>query len=129
MGVTSAGIAESMGLIGNTGSPTAFTYLALGDTATAFAVTQTALANEITGSGLARASATVSRTTTTYTDDTLHLSKKWDVTGTETVREVGVFNAASAGDMLARKVTKQAYSLANLDDFTHTYDIIGAYQG
>ena len=114
------------GLTGNTGSPSAFTYLALGDTATAFAVTQTALANEITANGLARASATVSRTTTTYTNDTLRLTHDWDVTGTQMVREAGIFNAASNGDMLARRVTAQAYSLVNGDDFTYTYDIIFA---
>jgi len=103
--------------------------LAVGETATAFAITQTALAAEITGNGLARAAATVSTTTTTYTNDTLRLTETWSVSGTETVREVGIFNGSSGGDMLGRKVTAQEYSLASGDEFTYTYDIIFAYQG
>jgi len=126
MGVTSAGKAELAGLAGNTGSCTAFTYLELGDGSTAFAVGQTALVSAITGNGLARAAATVSRTTTNVTNDTLRLTKTWTATGSETIREAGVFNASSSGDMLARTVLDTARALSNGSSYTYTYDTIFA---
>jgi len=101
---TNAGFAAVAGLVGNTGSVNPFTYLALGTGSTAAAPTQTALVAEITDTGLARASATVSRVTTTVANDTLQLLKEWTATGVKILREIGGFNAAAAGDMLARKV-------------------------
>ena len=126
MGVTNAGKAECAQLLGNTGSPTAFTYLAVGTTATAFAATQTALLAETTTAGLARAAATVSTTTTTVTNDTLQLAKTWSVSGSVTIAECGVFNAAAAGDMLARYVLSPTRSVASGDGFTLTYKVIVA---
>jgi len=123
MGITNAGLAEAAGLLGDTGSPSAFTYLALGSGDTAFAATQTALVSEITDTGLERASATVSRTTTTVTNDTLKLTHQWTATGDVTVKEAGVFNAASSGDMLARKVLDSSVTLANTDTYTWTHNI------
>jgi len=121
MGITNAGLAEAAGLLGNTGSPTAFTYLANGSGDTAFAATQTALVTENTANGSARASATVSRTTTTATNDTLSLVKQWTASGAITIKEAGVFNASSAGDMLARKVLDSTVTLANTDTWTWTH--------
>ena len=126
MWISSAGKAQLAGLAGNTGSPTAFTYLELGDSNTAFAVGQTALQSAITGNGLARAAATVSRTTTTVTNDTLSLAKTWTASGSETVREAGVFNASSTGVMLARKVLDTARALSSGSSYTYTYTIIFA---
>ena len=126
MGLQNLGLAAMAGLTGNTGSITAFTYLELGTDATAFAATQTALVSAITTSGLARAAATVSRTTTTVTNDTLRLLKLWTASGTQTVREAGIFNAAASGTMLARKVLGTARSLVSGDTFSYTYDIIFA---
>jgi len=126
MGITAAGKAEVAGLMGNTGSPSAFTYLANGSGTTAFAKTQTALVTENTANGSARASATVSRTTTTDTNDTLSLVKQWTATGAITINEVGVFNAASAGDMLARKVLDSTVTLADTDTWTWTHLIVVA---
>jgi len=121
MGITSAGKAECAGLLGNTGSCTAFTYLANGSGSTAFIKTQTALVTENTANGSARAAATVSRTTTTDTNDTLSLVKQWTATGAITIKEVGVFNASSAGDMLARKVLDATVTLASTDTWTWTH--------
>lgn len=101
---TNAGFAEVAGLVGNTGSPTAFTYLALGTGSTAAAPAQTTLVAEITDTGLARHVATVSRVTTTVANDTLQLLYEWTATGVKILREIGAFNAGAAGDMLARKV-------------------------
>jgi len=126
MGVTNSGLAEMANLFGGVSSPTKFTYLAVGSTATAFVATQTTLVAEITGNGLARAAATVSRTTTTATNDTTRLTKQWTASGTETVREAGVFNASSGGTMAARKVLDSAQALVSGNTFTWTHDIIFA---
>jgi len=121
IGITAVGKKECAQLLGNTGSPTAFTYLANGSGATAFAKTQTALVTENTANGSARAAATVSTTTTTDTDDTLSLVKQWTASGAVTIREAGVFNASSAGDMLARKVLAATVTLADTDTWTWTH--------
>lgn len=120
--ITNASLAVMSGLVGNTGSQTAFTYLAVGTSSTAVAASQTALQAEITDSGLARAAATVSRTTTTQTNDTLQLTYTWSVTGSKTIEEIGVFNAASSGTMLARGLTTSK-SVVNGDQFVGTYQI------
>jgi hypothetical protein len=118
MGVTNSGKAEIAGLGGNTGSPTAFTYLAYGTGSTAFAATQTALVTQSQ-----RAAATVSRTTTTVTNDTLQLTYSFSITTTETITEVGIFNAASSGTMLARTVLGTSRSVVNGDTYSLTYKV------
>ena len=123
--ITNAGKAEVAGLVGNSGSPTAFTYLAVGTDNTAPAATQTALQAEITDSGLERASATVSLETTTVTDDTLQLQKVWTATGSKTVEEIGIFNDASAGTMLGRALTTSK-AVTSGETLTGTYQVIFA---
>lgn len=115
-------LAVFSGLAGNTGSQTAFTYLALGTSNTAVAASQTALVAEITDTGLQRASATVSRVTTTQTNDTLQLQKVFTATGSKTVEEVGYFNAASTGVMGGRALTGTK-SVVNGETLTATYQI------
>lgn len=122
--IVNAGLAEIAGLIGNTGTPTAFTYLAVGSGSTAAAATDTALETELTDGGLERASATVTRATTTATNDTLQLVKAFTVTDTKTVREVGVFNASENGDMMSRSVLTADKNLESGDTFTLTYKLI-----
>ena len=121
--ITNAGKAEAANLLGNVSTPTAFTYLALGTSNTAESASHTALQAEITDTGLARAAATVSRVTTNQTNDTLQLAKTWTATGAKTVEEIGVFNAASAGTMLGRKLTTSK-ALANGETLAATYQII-----
>ncbi|NMW21690.1 hypothetical protein CV133_gene39 [Chlorobiaceae phage CV-1-33] len=99
--ITSAGKGAIAGLVGNTGSVTAFTYLAVGTSATTPVVGDTALGGEISTNSLARAGGTVSRTTTTYTNDTLKIAYTWTASGASTVQEAGIFNASSAGTMLS----------------------------
>lgn len=119
MGVTQAGLVEISGLAGNTGSKTAFTALAYGTGTTAFANSQTALVTEV-----ARSAATVSQTTTTYTNDTLQLSYSFTVGGTYDVIEYGVFNnASSGGTMLARTKQDSAKSCTSGDTLTVTYKV------
>jgi hypothetical protein len=123
--ITNAALAALSGLVGNTGSQVAFTYLAVGTDNTAAAATQTALIAEITDSGLERAAATVSRVTTTQTNDTLQLLKAWTASGSKTVEEVGAFNDASAGVMLGRKVTGSK-ALTSGETLTVTYKFVFA---
>lgn len=120
--ITNTGLAAMAGLVGNTGAVNAFTFLALGSDATAAAAAQTALLAEISADGWERAAATVSRVTTTVTNDTLQLVNVFSFTGTQTVREVGVFNAGSAGVMLARQVPTEK-AMTDGDTLTITYQI------
>ena len=122
--IVNTGLAEIAGLVGNTGSPTAFTYLAVGSASTAANATDTTLETELTDGGLERASAAVTRQTTNAANDTLQLVKTFTVTGTKTVREVGVFNDASVGTMLSRSVLTSDKNLEAGDTFTLTYQLI-----
>ncbi|MEI8032788.1 MAG: hypothetical protein WCH05_05550 [Chlorobiaceae bacterium] len=118
--ITSAGKAAIAGLVGNTGAVTAFTYLAVGIGTTAAAIGDTALQSEITDTGLARAAATVSRQTTTVTNDTLQLTYTWTATGAKAVTELGALNAASSGVLLGRQVFS-AINTSNGFGLTLTY--------
>jgi hypothetical protein len=120
--ITNAGLAEVAGLVGATGSPTEFTYLAVGTSSTAPTAADTALGAEITDTGLARKAATVARTTTTVTNDTLRLTTSWTASGSKTVEEIGIFNAASSGDMLAHALTSSR-ALVNGSLLSVTYDV------
>ena len=102
--VTSAGKAAIAGLVGNTGSVNAFTYLAVGTGTTAAAIGDTTLQSETTTNGLGRGAATVTRTTTTVTNDTLTLTKVWNATGAVAVTEIGAFNASSNGTLLGHQI-------------------------
>lgn len=121
--ITNAWLAVMSGLVGNTGSQVAFTYLAIGSDNTAASASQTALVSEITTNGWARAAATVSRVTTTQTNDTLQLLKQWSISGALTVEEAGVFNDATTWVMLARQLTGTKV-LGNGDTYQITYKII-----
>lgn len=96
--VTDAGLDQIATLIGAD-----FTYIATGSGSTAEATTDTALVTENTTNGAARASATVTTPPTESTGVT-KLVKTFDITGAVTIREIGVFNAASSGDLLLRRV-------------------------
>jgi len=121
--IMNVGLNEITGLMGNIGSKTAFSYIAVGTGDTTEAKTQTALVTEVTDSGLARASVTPTQETTTVTNDTLQFYKEWTATATKTIEEVGIFNAASAGTMLGRKLTGSK-ALTSGDVLKGTYQII-----
>lgn len=124
--ITNAALAAISGLVGNTGSQTAFTYLELGTGATAPAASQTTLVTPITDSGMARAAATVSRSTTTQTNDTLSLAYSWTASGSKTITEAGIFNAASSGVMLARALTTSYAAVSgNVVTLTYTVKFVG----
>lgn len=119
--ITNAGLAQ-LALLAGDATAVPFTYLALGTSSTAVAATDTALGAEITDTGLARAAATISRTTTTLTNDTLRATYTWTATGVKTIEEAGLFNASSAGTMLGHKLTGTS-TTANGDEVELTYDI------
>ena len=97
---TNAGFVELAKHATGTGSPVAWTYMALG-TGTGQTASDTTLDNENTASnGLQRASATASTVTTTVTNDTAQWVKTFTSTATVTITEAGIFNASSGGDML-----------------------------
>ena len=100
-------------------------YLALGTGTTAFAITQTALAAEITGDGLERAQdATPAHSTTTVTNDSGYLTYTWTATGAQTVKEAASFNAAAAGSMGHREVLDTARALTTGSTYTYTVTFV-----
>ncbi|HEY0141287.1 MAG TPA: hypothetical protein VGF48_10345 [Thermoanaerobaculia bacterium] len=118
--VTSAGKAGIASRINGSGGEAAFTYIAVGTGTNAAAAGDTALQTEITDSGLARANATASRTTTTVTNDTAQLVQTFTVTGTKAVTESGVLNAGASGTLLARQVFS-AINVVNGDSLQITW--------
>ena len=101
--ITNVGLACIIRLVFSGLSEDKFGYIAIGTGTTSEAVTDTALEAEI-----ARKAASVSQTTTTISGDTALLEATFSsadgLTGTHNVSETGIFNAASGGDLLARKV-------------------------
>lgn len=121
-GVPNAGFAAIASRINGAGAEAAGTYLAVGTGTNAFNASDTTLQTEITDSGLARASATASRVTTTVTNDTAQLQVTYTVTGTKAVTEAGYLNAASSGSLFARSVFS-AVNVVNGDSLQLTYKI------
>lgn len=119
--VTNAGFAQ-LALLAGDASATPFTYIAVGTSATAPAVTDTTLTAEIVDTGLARVAGTVSRVTTTVTNDTYRVTTTWTASGSKTIEEVGVFNASSAGTMLSHALTTSK-AVTNGETLTGTYSL------
>lgn len=119
--VTNDGKAQ-LALLAGDASATPFTYIALGSGTTTAAASQTALVTELTTNGLARAVATISRVTTTVTNDTYKAVYTWTASGSSTIEEIGVFNAASSGTMLSRALTGTK-SIVNGEKITATYTL------
>ena len=120
MGIPNSGLAEMANLF-----KTDFTYVAVGDDATAFAAARATLHSEITTSGLARAAATVTRTTTNVTNDTTQLAYTWGtITGSKTIREVAIFDASSSGNMGGRTVLTSPKDVVSGSTYTLTHKTI-----
>lgn len=97
MAITTAGKAEFVNLLGNLSSPVAWGWLAVGDGTTAAVIGDTTLESE-----LYRGAATVDIVSVLSPYDTLLFWASLDATASKTISEVGIFNDASAGDLLAR---------------------------
>lgn len=120
--ITNAGFAGSAGRLMGSGTPAAFTYIAVGTGTTAASTSDTALGTETSTSGLSRTSGTVSLVTTTVTNDTAQVTTTFTVTGTVAVTESGVLNASSAGTLLCRQVFS-AINVASGDSLAVTWKI------
>lgn len=120
--ITTAGKAGVASRINGSGGEAVFTYIAVGTGATAANVADTTLQTELAVSGLSRANATASRTTTDTTNDTARLQNTFTVSGTAAVTESGVLNAASVGTLLARQVFS-AINVVNGDSLQITWDV------
>lgn len=119
--VVTTGKALITSRIGSNASSAA-TYAAVGISNTAVSAGQTTLVSEITDSGLARASATISQVTTTTTNDTFRATYTWTASGSKTIEEVGIFNASSSGTMLSRALTGTK-SVVSGETVTLTYNL------
>lgn len=120
--ITNIGKAEFAGLVANLGSLTAPSFIALGSSTPTVSPTDTTLATEINTNGLGRAAATVTRVTTSVTNDTIQYVKTFSVTGTTTVNEIGIFDALSVGNMITHALTG-TNSLVNGNSYVVTYQI------
>jgi hypothetical protein len=98
--ITDAGITAVARRLNGSGADAAFAHIATGTGSTAESTSQTALVTENTANGSGRATATCTQENTG--------DSKWvrtfNFTGNVTVREIGIFNAPSAGTMLLRHV-------------------------
>ena len=121
--LTNAGKAHAAGLLTGISSG-GFTHIALGSGTTAESATQTSLTTEITTNGGARASATTSRITTTQTNDTAKWEKEFTFTGSLTISEIGLFDAASSGTMYMRSLLTTARSVEDGDTLTVTIESV-----
>jgi len=120
--VTTVGVSGIAARINGSGSPDAYVYIALGLGTTAAADADTELESEITTSGGARASSSVTLQTTDTSGDTAQLQNTFNFTdgGTFAICESGVLNASSAGTLLAHQVFS-AINVASGDSLQVTW--------
>lgn len=96
--ITTKGIETSARMIANISPAAAFTYLATGSGSGAESASDTALGTENTLYGAERVAATCSFTA----PGTISWVNLFSFSGSVTIRELGIFNAAAAGDMFLR---------------------------
>lgn len=120
--ITTVGVSGIAARINGSGSPAAYTYIALGTGTTGAADADTQLEAEITTSGGERASASVSLVTTDTAGDTAQLQNTFNFTtgASFAITESGVLNAASTGTLLARQVFS-AINVASGDSLQVTW--------
>lgn len=98
---------------------TAPTYIGWGTGSTAAAVTDTALQ---TASSESRTNGTGSKITTTFTNDTLQVTGTITSTSSQTISEVGLFDASTSGNMYLHGVFT-GIALGNGDAIAFTLTI------
>jgi hypothetical protein len=131
--ITDAGRAAVASRINGSGAAAAFTSIGQGTGTTAASAADTALQTGVTAAGaadsgvhaLATASVTVSRVTTTVTNDTAQLVGTVSESATIAITESGVFNADTAGTLLCRQVFT-AVNVVNGDSLQFTWKIKAA---
>jgi len=92
-----------------------FKYIALGSGTTAEATNQTGLTTELAANGLARAEATCGYEALGKATWTKEFTATAD---SQTINEVGIFNNASAGNMLMRHKYSSTKTLDNTESLT-----------
>lgn len=115
--VVNAGLAIISDLVSGVGG-TVPKYVAEGTGSTAPAVTDTALGLEVE----TRATGTVSRVTTTATNDTMQVVGTVSQTGTHAITESGLFDASTSGNMLCRG-TFTAVNVVSGDSIQFTWKV------
>ena len=95
-----------------------FKYLAIGTGTTAAATTDTTLVSEVG----TRVTATNSRQTTTYTNDTSRLLGTFTFNASTAITEAGVFDASTTGTVCARQ-TVGTLSMASGDSLVLQWDL------
>ena len=113
-------VATAKRLIG-TGAA-AFTYIELGTDSYTENATVSQLSAAITDSGLSRVSATTVTTTQSATaDDTAKFEHTWTATGSKNVKETGVFNTDTGGDILCYATFASAIPMESDDTLKVTW--------
>ena len=120
--ITNAGFAGAASRLGGSGAEAIFNYIAVGTGAVAASVSDTTLGTETAASGLSRVAGTMSRVTTTQTNDTSQATTTFSVSGTVAVTESGLLNASSGGVLLCRQVFT-AINVVNGDSLAITWKI------
>lgn len=129
--VPTAGKAAVASRINGSGAEAVFDKIGWGTGTTSPAAGDTALQTEVTTSGGAASgvhvvsSATVSRVTTTVTNDTAQFVGTVTAAGTIAITESGIFNAATNGTMLARQ-TFTAINVVSGDSIQFTWKVAAA---
>ena len=127
--IPNEGIVELMARGGGL-TAVAFSVIATGSGNTAFTSASSELNTEIEANGLSRATATVTQEDGTFTDDTLQFVKAFTVTGTQTVKEIGVTNVLTKDHAteiwLYLEVIDTERDLVNGDTYTVTVKVIAA---
>jgi len=91
-------------------------HVAIGTGSTAVQLTDTTLGTEVE----TRTSGTVTRTTTSTTNDTFQVVGTVTATGARTIAEVGIFDASTSGNLFIRGVLASTVTLASGDSITVT---------
>jgi len=118
--ITTAGLAEVAKMLIGAASD-GFDYVAIGIGNTAPNIADTTLDSEITTNGGARAQSSTESTTAAVAT----IPVTFNFTGSFAVVEVGLLNAASTGDLLARQIFA-AINVASGDSLTATWTITSA---
>lgn len=128
--ITNTGKAAVASRINGSGAEPVFAQIGIGTGNTAAAATDTTLQTEVKADGtaaagvhaLSSAGTTLSRVTTTVTNDTAQLTGAIAITGSIAITEAGVFNINTSGVLLCRQVFS-VVNVASGDTFTPTFTI------
>lgn len=124
--IVTVGKAHIVGLLNGVVS-TPFKYIAVGTSATSAGAGDTALGSEFIAYGLSRTVGSVSRVTTTTTNDTARILVIFNVTGSPPdVKECGLFDTPVTGGVLCSRYIPTTTPLTNGDTLQVKWDIKAA---